>query len=116
LLNVEIKGVPDDTSQEKLLEVEKALKLTIPFVENIESSYSQTSVFFLEDKLNKRPEIIIIAKVDGLPKKQFKSAGKGLAETIRNILFSKFENASWVECSINNQFDEKNGFASISRS
>lgn len=116
MLNVEIKGVPDDTSQKKLLETKEALELTIPFVKNIKISCSQVSVFFLEDKLKERPEIRIIAGVNGLPKKQFKPAGKGLAETIRNILFSKFENASWVECSINSQFDEKNGFASISRS
>lgn len=116
MIVVKIYGVPDGTSQEKLSEVEEALELTIPFVKNIKISCSQVSVFFPEDKLKERPEIRIIAEVNGLSKKQFKPAGKGLAETIRNILFSKFENASWVECSINNQFDEKNGFASISRS
>ena len=116
MLFVKIYGVPDDISQEKLSEVKEALELTIPFVKNIELSCSQVSVLFPEDKLKERPEVRIIAEANGLPKKQLKSAGKELAKTIRNILFAKFENASWVACSINNQFDEKSGFASISRS
>ena len=115
MLYVKIFGVPDNTSQEKFSEVEEALKLTIPFVKNIKSSYSRVSVLFPEDKFKERPEITIIAEVNGLSKKQCKSVGEGLAETIRNILFSKFENASQIACSIN-QFDEKKGFASISRS
>ncbi|MCK4592024.1 hypothetical protein KAT63_01120 [Candidatus Parcubacteria bacterium] len=114
MLFVKIYGVPDSTSQEKLSEVKGALELTIPFVKNIELSCSQVSVLFPEDKLKERPEIKIIAEVSGLSEKQSKSAGRGLAETIRNILFAKFENASQVACSVKPS-NEKFGFALISR-
>ena len=116
MLFVKIYGVPDGISQEKLLEVKGALELAIPFIKNIELSYSQVSVFFLKDELKERPEVRIIAEANGLSKKQFKSAGKELAKTIRNILFSEFENASQVTCFVNDKFDEKYGSVSVSRS
>ena len=114
MIHVKVYGIPDNTSQEKLSGVEEALKLAIPFIKGVNLSYSQTLVFFPEDKLKERPEIKIIAEV-GLSKKQSKLVRKELAKKIKDILFAKFENASQVTCFIN-EFDEKCGFASILRS
>jgi hypothetical protein len=116
LIHVKIYGVPADISQEVLVEVEKSLKFNITIANKTKIPENQILISFIKDELETRSKTVIVAEVIILSENfgTSKAVRNDLAYEIRGILFSRFDNAYRILCSVK-PFDKKVIVSSTSR-
>ena len=116
MIHVKIYGVPVDTSQEVLAKVKESLKFNIAIANKTKIPENQILISFIKDGLETRSKTVIVAEVIILSENfgTSKAMRNDLAYEIRGILFSRFDNASRISCSVK-PFDKKDSVSSISR-